>query len=109
MLLHGLLHVMTRCGWRYERVGVTSSADVDLAVQALAVAEKTVFSNCLVAMRPGTTWRDLPSRHDIEVHIHNEFVDCLKKLKSEILVSYPCRSSLFGLTFRHRMHLVGSL
>ena len=69
---------------------MTVSADVDLAFQALAIAEKTVLSNCLVAMRPGTTCKDLHSRHDIEAHIHNEFVDCLKKLKSEILVSDCC-------------------
>ena len=69
---------------------MTVSADVDLAIQALAIAEKTVFSNCFVAMRPGTTCRDLPSRYDIKVHIHNEFVDCLKRLKSEILVSDCC-------------------
>jgi hypothetical protein len=57
--------------------------------QPLALAEKPIFRNCLVAMRPKTTQKDLPSRHDIEVYIHNEFVDWLKTLKSEILVSSP--------------------
>ena len=55
--------------------------------QALALAEKPIFRNCLVAMRPKTTRKDLPSRHDIEVYIHNEFVDWLKTLKNEIIVS----------------------
>jgi hypothetical protein len=55
--------------------------------QALAVAEKPIFRNCLVAMRPKTMRKDLPSRHGIEVYIHNEFVDWLKTLKNEILVS----------------------
>ncbi len=67
--------------------------------QALALAEKPVFRNCLVAMRPKTTRKDLPSRHDIEVYIHNEFVDWLKTLKSEILVSKKILFMLFGLTF----------
>ncbi|KAF8494888.1 hypothetical protein F5888DRAFT_1567472, partial [Russula emetica] len=49
--------------------------------QALALAEKPLFRNCLVAMRPKTTRKDLPSRHNIEVYIHNEFVDWLKTLK----------------------------
>jgi hypothetical protein len=29
--------------------------------QALALAEKLIFYNCLVAMRPKTTRKDLPS------------------------------------------------
>ena len=55
--------------------------------QTLALAKKPVFCNCLVAMRPKTTQKDLPSRHNVEVYIHNKFVDCLKMLKSDILVS----------------------
>ncbi len=66
--------------------------------QALALAKKPVFRNCLVAMRPKTTRKDLPSRHDIKVYIHNEFVDWLKTLKSEILVSKKTLFMLFGLT-----------
>ena len=31
--------------------------------------------------------KDLPTRHNIEIYIHNEFMDWLKTLKSEILVS----------------------
>ena len=33
------------------------------------------------------TQKDLPSTHNVVVHIHNEFVAWLKKLKGEILVS----------------------
>ncbi len=55
--------------------------------QALALAEKPSFWNCLVAMRPKTMRKDLPTRHNIEIYIHNEFMDWLKTLKSEILVS----------------------
>ena len=62
-------------------------ADVDVMDQALALAEKPIFRNCLVAMRPKTTQKDLSSRHDIEVYIHNEFVAWLKTLKHKILVS----------------------
>jgi hypothetical protein len=58
-----------------------------LSIQALALTEKPVFRNCLVAMRPKTTRKDLPSRHDIEVYIHNEFVSWLKMLKTEIIAS----------------------
>ncbi|KAN0124318.1 hypothetical protein V8E52_001967 [Russula decolorans] len=53
--------------------------------QALAVAKKPIFWNYLVVMRPKTTQKDLPSRHDIEVYIQNMFVDWLKMLKNEIL------------------------
>jgi hypothetical protein len=55
--------------------------------QALAVAKKPIFWNYLVVMRPKTTQKDLPSRHDIEVYIQNMFVDWLKMLKNEILVN----------------------
>jgi hypothetical protein len=55
--------------------------------QALAVVEKPIFRNCLIAMRPKTTRNDLPSIHNLEVHIHNEFGNWLKTLKNDILVS----------------------
>ncbi|KAI0269521.1 hypothetical protein BGY98DRAFT_937844 [Russula aff. rugulosa BPL654] len=38
-----------------------------------------------VACDDQTTQKDLPSRHDIEVYIHNEFVDWLKMLKTDIM------------------------
>jgi maltodextrin utilization protein YvdJ len=53
----------------------------------LVVADKALFRNCLVIMRPKTTKNDLPSTHDVSVYIHNRFVDQLKLLKKEILVS----------------------
>jgi hypothetical protein len=60
-------------------------------------------------MRPKTTHKDLPSRHDIEVHIHNEFVDWLKTLKREILVSKRQSEDCLNFTSIHRKPLVGSL
>jgi len=82
MQLPSLLRAMTRyVRWWYGALRLT------LSNQAPALAEKPIFRNCLVAMRPKTTRKDLPSRHNIEVYIHNEFVDWLKILKAEILVS----------------------
>lgn len=54
--------------------------------QALAVIEKPVFHNCLVAMWPKTSQNDLPSTCDLVAYIHNEFAAWIKKLKDEILV-----------------------
>lgn len=65
-------------------VGVWWSSDDS---KALAVVEKSVFRNCLTAMRPNTTRKDLPSKHDLGVYIHNQFAAWLKKLKNDILVS----------------------
>lgn len=53
----------------------------------MAVADKALFRNCLVAMRPKTTKNDIPSSHDVSVYLHNHFIDQLKLLKSEIMVS----------------------
>jgi hypothetical protein len=39
-------------------------------------------------MRPKSTDSDLPSSHDIKVHLHNEFVKHMKELKEEIKVSF---------------------
>jgi hypothetical protein len=55
--------------------------------QALALTKKSIFQNCLVAIRPKIMQKDLPSKHNIKVYIHNEFVNWLKTLKSEILIS----------------------
>jgi hypothetical protein len=38
-------------------------------------------------MRPRTVRYDLPSMHEVGKYIHNEFVEWLKMLKGEILVS----------------------
>ena len=59
-------------------------------------------------MRPKTMCKDLPSRYDIEVHIHNEFVAWLKTLKSEILVNSRFFVQLVVLTSIYRKHLGGS-
>lgn len=61
--------------------------------KALAVAGKALFMNCLVAMRPQTLKSELPSSYDVSVHIHNEFAQWLKQLKTNIEVSrlkYHC-------------------
>ncbi|KAM6500773.1 hypothetical protein JOM56_003787, partial [Amanita muscaria] len=49
--------------------------------QALAVADKVTFRNCLVTMRPRTTKNDLPSTHEIATHIHNKFVKWMTQLR----------------------------
>jgi hypothetical protein len=54
--------------------------------QALSLAGKATFRNCLVAMRPRTTTADIPSTHDVTVFIHNQFADLLDKLKDQISV-----------------------
>ena len=59
----------------------------DVWFKALAVADKVVFRNCLVAMRPKAEQQDIPSTHDVATYIHNEFVKWLKELKDEIQVS----------------------
>ena len=59
----------------------------DVQFKVLAVADKAVFCNCLVAMRPKAGWQDIPSTHNIATYIHNEFVKWLKELKDKIQVS----------------------
>jgi hypothetical protein len=54
--------------------------------QSLALADNTAFRNCLVAMRPRSTKKDLPSTHDVTVYIHNQFSKHLESLKESILV-----------------------
>lgn len=54
--------------------------------QSLAVANKAIFRNCLVAMRPKTTKADVPTTHDVMSHLHNEFVGWLQELKADIEV-----------------------
>ncbi|KAH9035943.1 hypothetical protein EDB85DRAFT_1822130, partial [Lactarius pseudohatsudake] len=55
--------------------------------QAFAVANKRLFHNCLVSMRPKTKVSDLLSSHDVSIYIHNECVKWLKQLWREITVS----------------------
>lgn len=61
--------------------------DVAEVSQALAVANKKTFKNCLVVMRPKATNADLPTTHDVTVYVHNQFVNWLKELKEQITVS----------------------
>jgi hypothetical protein len=56
--------------------------------QSLALANKAAFKNCLVAMRPKTKNCELPSRHDVETHISNEFTKFISDLKQRISVGY---------------------
>ena len=53
----------------------------------LAVTNKAVFCNCLVAMRPKAITLDLPSTHDVTKYIHNECIKWLTELKDKIHVS----------------------
>jgi hypothetical protein len=65
-------------------------------LQPLALASKPAFRNCLVAMKPRAKKTDLPSRHDVEVHISNQFSQHITDLKQRIAVSsasarsFPC-------------------
>jgi hypothetical protein len=59
-----------------------------MATQALMLADKASFRNCLVAMRPQTKASELPSAHGVKVHIHNQFVLRLEDLKIQIQVCY---------------------
>lgn len=52
----------------------------------LALADNTAFRNALVAMRPKSSTKDLPSSHDVSVYIHNEFVKHTTALKEELRV-----------------------
>ncbi|RDB23356.1 Zinc finger BED domain-containing protein DAYSLEEPER [Hypsizygus marmoreus] len=52
--------------------------------QAISLADKASFRNCLVVMRPKSTTKDLPSAHDVNTHLHNEFVRHLKCVKEAI-------------------------
>jgi len=49
-------------------------------------------------MRPKTTNADLPSAHTVADYIHNQFVAQLKKLKTEIAVSYEKSALTLQLT-----------
>jgi hypothetical protein len=51
------------------------------------VADNVLFRNCLIAMRPRATRSDLPSSHDVKVHLHNQSVEWLEGVKKDILVS----------------------
>ncbi|KAF8190146.1 hypothetical protein BJ912DRAFT_802465, partial [Pholiota molesta] len=50
----------------------------------LALADNPAFRNSLVAMRPKSTTSDLPTSHNVAVHLHNAFVKHIKDLKESI-------------------------
>ncbi|KAH9014795.1 hypothetical protein EDB83DRAFT_2181432, partial [Lactarius deliciosus] len=54
--------------------------------QALILADKATFRNCLVIMRPKTKQADLPSAYDVKVYIKNTFIIHLKQLNNDIVV-----------------------
>ena len=56
-------------------------------LQPLALADNPAFRNAMISMRPKSTTADLPSTHDVKVHLHNEFVKYMKDLKESIIVS----------------------
>ena len=70
-------------------------------VKSLAVAGKDLFRNCLSAMRPKAVKRDMPSTHDVTTYIHNQFVNWLKELKSDISVSF-INDCITGITYSMR-------
>ena len=55
-------------------------------LQPLSLTDNLVFQNSLISMRPKSMNLDLPSSHNVKVHLH-EFVKDIKKLKEEINVS----------------------
>ncbi|KAF8239820.1 hypothetical protein L208DRAFT_1235682 [Tricholoma matsutake] len=55
--------------------------------QSLAMANKALFCNCLVSMRPKSITKDILSTHNVTTYIHNQFVEWLEELKGDILVS----------------------
>ena len=56
--------------------------------QALTIANKAIFRNCLIVMRPKMLHVDLSSIHKVTTYIHNKFIAQLKELKTDIEVSY---------------------
>jgi hypothetical protein len=59
--------------------------------QSLAVADKAMFCNCLVMMRPKSMQKEIPSTHNVTRYIHNEFVRRVEELKRDIIVSQTQR------------------
>ena len=65
-------------------------------LKALALADKAVFRNCLIAMKPKAVHSDVPSARDVGKHIHNEFVKWLNQLKSDIMVCVGLENSKYN-------------
>ncbi|KAG6912062.1 hypothetical protein DXG01_001096, partial [Tephrocybe rancida] len=67
-----------------ERVLENVAKHTAIDNQALMLADKITFCNCLTAMRPQTKLIDLPTAHDVGVYLHNAFVSEMNKLKAAI-------------------------
>ncbi|KAJ3714781.1 hypothetical protein C8R42DRAFT_551351, partial [Lentinula raphanica] len=52
--------------------------------QPFHTAGNLFFRNSLVAMRPFTKSKELPSVHQVTDYLHNEFVRTMKEKKAEI-------------------------
>src|SRR6266704_3362452 len=75
-------------------------SDIFAPHQALLLAEKVTFCNCLIAMHPKTKHANLPSMHDVKVYLRNAFVAQLDKLKADIMVSTGTRHKICLLLSR---------
>jgi len=90
MPLPSLLHAVAQFVACNDQVWLALHVDTKMLMwvyKALAVADKQMFQNCLVAMRPKATRLDLPTTFDIGKHLHNEFIGWLTELKRDITVS----------------------
>ncbi|KAF5378846.1 hypothetical protein D9615_006888 [Tricholomella constricta] len=83
--LDGML-VKVETPLQFSKDGITDAVTKLIACddQAFALANKAVFRNCLVAMRPKTQSHELPSSYDISKHISNEYAKWIEKLNGEI-------------------------
>ncbi|KAG6913746.1 hypothetical protein DXG01_004555 [Tephrocybe rancida] len=70
-----------------ERVLENIAKHTAIDNQALMLADKITFHNCLTAMRPQTKLIDLTTAHDASVYLHNAFVSEMNKLKAAIKCS----------------------
>ena len=52
-------------------------------------------------MRPKSTTADLPTTYDVKVNLHNRFVEHIKTLKEEIIVSLHHGHFKFGMRTHH--------
>jgi hypothetical protein len=97
MRWQSLLPVTIRSVWESD----SKPRFVDETFQALLLADKPTFRNCLVAMRPTTKSADLPSSYDIKIYLNNAFVNHLEQLTNDIKVSYVILEK--ALTGIHRI------
>ena len=49
----------------------------------------SIYCNTLVAMRPATMKKEMPSAHEVSTYIHNKFVEWLKDTKKAVLNTPP--------------------